>query len=342
MRTAVYYSNSDIRLEDRPHPKAATGEVVIKVEASGICGTDVLEWYRIHRAPLILGHEIAGTVSEIGDEVKGIAVGDRVTAAHHVPCQTCHYCLSGHATVCDTLRTTNFDPGGFAEYLRLPALNVDRGLFRLPEEIGFDEATFVEPLACVIRGQKAARFEAGQTVLVIGAGMAGLLHIQLAAASGAGRIFAVDINEYKLQAAKRVGADTAFNATEDVPAKIRDLNEGRLADQVVLCAGAPTAVAQALDSVERGGTILFFAATKNEVKIEKPINDIFWRNEITLTSSYAGDRADHATALKLIAAGRVKVADLITHRLPFSEIEEGFHLVEEGRESIKVIVYPHR
>ncbi len=342
MQTAVYYKNSDVRLETRPRPEIGPGELLIRVEASGICGTDVLEWYRIHRAPLILGHEIAGTVAEVGPGVPEFEIGDRVAAAHHVPCQTCHYCLSGHATVCDTLRTTNFDPGGFAEYLRLPALNVDRGIFRLPAEVGFDEATFIEPLACVVRGQRAARFRPGQTVLVIGSGMAGLLHVQLAAAQGAGRVFATDISDYKLAAAKRVGADDAFNAREDIPAKVRERNDGRLADQVVLCAGAASAVNQAMDSVERGGTVLFFAATKDEVRIEKPINDIFWRNEITLTSSYAGDRDDHVTALRLIAAGRVKVSDLITHRLPFSDIQEGFRLVADSSESIKIVVYPHQ
>lgn len=342
MRTAVYYRNSDVRLEERPRPEIGPGELLIRVEASGICGTDVLEWYRIHRAPLILGHEIAGTVAEVGPGIPEFSVGDRVAAAHHVPCQTCNYCLSGHATVCDTLRTTNFDPGGFAEYLRLPALNVDRGIFRLPDEVGFDEATFIEPLACVVRGQRAARFRPGQTVLVIGSGMAGLLHIQLAAAQGAGRVFATDISDYKLAAAKRVGADDAFDAREDIPAKIREQNDGRLADQVVLCAGAASAVNQAMDSVERGGTVLFFAATKDEVRIEKPINDIFWRNEITLTSSYAGDRDDHLTALRLIAAGRVRVSDLITHRLPFSDIQKGFRLVADSSESIKIIVYPHQ
>ena len=341
MRTAVYYSNSDVRLEERPRPEIEAGELLIKVEASGICGTDVLEWYRIHRAPLILGHEIAGTVAEVGPRISEFAIGDRVAAAHHVPCRSCHYCLSGHATVCETLRTTNFDPGGFAEYLRLPALNVDRGIFRLPTEVGFDEATFIEPLACVVRGQRAARFRPGQTVLVIGSGMAGLLHVQLAAAQGAGRVFAVDISDYKLAAAKRVGADDAFDAHEDIPARIRERNEGRLADQVVLCAGAASAVDQAMASVGRGGTVLFFAATKDEVRIEKSVNDIFWRNEITLTSSYAGDRDDHMTALRLIATGRVKVSDLITHRLPFSDIQEGFRLVAGGCDSIKVVIYPH-
>jgi threonine dehydrogenase-like Zn-dependent dehydrogenase len=252
MQTAVYYSNSDVRIEEKPRPDIGPGELLIKVIAGGICGTDVLEWYRIHRAPLILGHEIAGTIEEVGPGATAYKVGDRVAAAHHVPCNTCHYCLSGHATVCDTLRQTNFDP----------------------------------------------------------------------------------------EAAKRVGANFAWRASENIPARLREINEGRLADLVIICAGAPAAIGQALASVERGGTVLFFAATKDAAKINIPVNDIFWRNEITLTSSYGGDRGDHITALNLIAAGRVKVADLITHRLPLAEIQEGFNLVAEGGDAIKVIIFP--
>lgn len=348
MRVGVYYNNRDVRVEKRPRPEVGPGELLLKVEASGICGTDVLEWYRIHRAPLILGHEVAGTIEEVGsgpgdgqhDAGPRYSVGDRIAAAHHVPCQTCRYCLSGHATVCETLRTTNFDPGGFAEYVRLPAINVDRGVYPLPGSVSFEEATFIEPLACVVRGQKAARFSPGQTVLVIGSGMAGLLHIQLAAALGAGTIAAVDVSDYKLEAARRVGADFAWRATDDIPKLLREVNSGRLADQVVICAGAGSVIGQALSCVERGGTVLFFAATKDAVKIDIPVNDLFWRTEITLTSSYAGDRADHATALDLIAAKRVKVADLITHRLSLNEIQRGFDLIADGGESIKVIVVP--
>jgi L-iditol 2-dehydrogenase len=172
MRVAMYYSNQDVRLEEMPTPQISPGEVLMRVEASGICGTDLLEWYRRHKAPLVLGHEVAGVITAVGDGVERYKEGDRICAAHHVPCNTCHYCLSGHHTVCDTLRQTNFDPGGFAEYIRLPHINVERGVFLLPENVSFEEGTFVEPLACVLRGQRLARLEPGQTVLVIGSGVA--------------------------------------------------------------------------------------------------------------------------------------------------------------------------
>ena len=177
MRVAMYYSNNDVRLEEMPTPQIGSGELLVKVHASGICGSDVMEWYRIEKAPLVLGHEIAGEVAAVGDGVEGYKEGDRITAAHHVPCNTCHYCLSGHHTVCDTLRQTNFDPGGFAEYVRLPAINVACGVFPLPDEVSYEEATFTEPLACVLRGQRMAGMQSGCSVLVIGSGIAGLLHV---------------------------------------------------------------------------------------------------------------------------------------------------------------------
>ncbi len=342
MRVAVYYNNQDVRLEERPKPGIGPDELLVKVEASGICGSDVLEWYRIHRAPLILGHEIAGTVIEVGRDLAGFHVGDRIAAAHHVPCGACHYCLNGHETVCDTLRATNFDPGGFVEFVRLPAINVERGIYPLPDSVSFEAGTFIEPLACVIRGQRLADFKPDNSVLVIGAGMSGLLHIQLARAMGAGLIAAVDIADYKLEAARGFGADLALDATTDVPGALREANNGRGADLVILCAGAGGALDQALDSVERGGTVLLFAASKDDVRIDRPVNDIFWRDEIALVSSYAGGRADHAAALELIADGRIRVADMITHRFGLADTEKGFKLVAAARNSIKIIIEPQR
>ena len=342
MRVAMYYSNNDVRVEEMPTPQIGRGELLVRVEASGICGSDVMEWYRIDRAPLVLGHEIAGEVVAVGEGVDRYKEGDRITVAHHVPCNTCHYCLSGHHTVCDTLRQTNFDPGGFAEYVRLPAINVDRGVFLLPEEVSFEDATFTEPVACVLRGQRMARLQLGQSVLVIGSGIAGLLHVQLACALGAGHVVATDIAHYRLEAARRFGADAAFHADEDVPARLRQSNDGRLADLVIVCTGAMPAIAQALESVERGGTVLFFAPTEPGVTIPISVNDLFFRNDITLTTSYAGSPADYTAALELIRSRRMPVGEMITHRLSLAEAGLGFQLVAQARESIKVIIEPQR
>ena len=238
------------------------------------------------------------------------------------------------------MRRTNFDPGGFAEYVRLPSINVDQGIFVLPDEVSFEEATFVEPLACVLRGQRLARIQPGCSVLVVGSGVAGLLHIQLARASGAGYIMATDIVDYRLEAARKFGADIAIQAKEYTPACLREAADGRVADLVVICSGATSAIAQALESVERGGTVLLFAPTEPGVSIPLPVNDLFWRNEVTLTSSYGGSPGDYGAALQMIHARRIRVRDMITHRLGLGETGVGFQLVARAGESLKVIVEP--
>jgi len=337
----MYYSNSDVRLQEMPVPKIGTGEILVKVIASGICGSDVLEWYRIKKAPKVLGHEITGEIAEAGAGVTRFKAGDRVFVSHHVPCNTCWYCLHGSHTVCETLHTTNFDPGGFAEYVRAPQINVDRGTFVLPGEISFEDGAFIEPLACVIRGQRTARFRPGQTVVVMGAGISGILHVMLARAMGAGRIIATDISAFRLDKARIFGADEAVDAREDVPAHVRAANGGRLADLVIVCTGAISAFKQALQCVDRGGTVLCFATSDPGVELPIPIND-FWRNGITVMPSYANSPYDAEVAVQLLRAGRLPVNEMISHRLGLAETGLGFQLVASGKDSLKVVVDPQR
>ncbi len=340
MRVAMYYSNKDIRLENIPIPKISKDEVLVKIVASGICGSDCLEWYRIGRVPLVLGHEVAGVISEVGQDVRNFKQGDRVIIAHHVPCGKCHYCLAGHETVCDTLRKTNIDPGGFAEYARVPAINVEKGLFKIPDNLPFDEATLVEPLACVLRGQRQANFNKGKSVFVLGSGMAGLLHIILARHNGARRVFASDISDFRLRAAKRFGADHVFDSKKFDINDFVEKNNSRLADLVILCTGAVSAIEQAFKLVERGGTILFFAPVNQGLNVSVPINDLFWRTEISMTSSYAGSPKDYLEALSLISTSNINVKDLITHHMGLGDISKGFKMVEEAGESIKIVIDP--
>ncbi|VUT25919.1 MAG: alcohol dehydrogenase [Candidatus Methanolliviera sp. GoM_asphalt] len=341
MRVAMYYNNRDVRLEEMPTPKIGPDELLVRVIASGICGSDVMEWYRLKRAPLVLGHEIAGEIAAVGEDVKRYRKGDRVFVSHHVPCNTCHYCLNDHHTICDTLHNTNFDPGGFAEYIRVPKINVDRGVFVLPDEVSFDEGVLIEPLACVVRGQRIAHLEHGQSVLVIGSGVAGLLHIQLARSTGAGRVVATDITDYRMKAARRFGADLAMHAEEDVPMLLRQVNDGRGADLVIVCTGATKAVLQAIQSVDRGGTILLFAPAEPGVSIPIQPNDI-WSRGITITTTYAGSPKDISIAIELIRNHRIDVRKMITHRLGLAEAGLGFQLVSGADDSLKVIIEPQR
>ena len=342
MRVAMYYNNKDVRVEEMPVPPIGPGELLVRVEASGICGSDVMEWYRVARAPLVLGHEVAGTVVGVGEGVDRYNEGERIVVTHHVPCNVCRYCLNGHHTVCDTLSQTRFDPGGFSEYLRVPAINVDRGVFPVPAELSLEEASFTEPLACVLRGQQRANLQPGQSVLVLGSGLAGLLHINLARSLGAGRIIATDMADYRLKAARRFGADATFSAHEDLPAQLREVNDGRLADLVIVATGAPPALIQALQSVDRGGTVLFFAPTEPGVTIPVTVNDVFFQNDVTLATTYAGSPADLSTALEVIGTGRVRVGEMISHRLGLAETGLGFKLTAEAQSSLKVIVEPQR
>lgn len=341
MRVAMYYNNRDIRIQEMEKPRIGPDELLVRVQASGICGSDVLEWYRVPKAPLVLGHEIAGDIEEVGSSVTEWRKGDRVFVSHHVPCNMCRFCVAGHHSVCDTLAKTNFDPGGFAEFLRVPAINVRNGVYKLPENVLYEEAVFIEPLACVLRGQEHAGWMPGRRVLIIGSGMAGLLHIQLAKLSGASRIVAVDVNAYRLEQAKRFGADATIFASDTLDKELEAVNDGRLADLVIVSTGALAALRQAFRCVDRGGTILFFAPTDPGVMVDMPFNEL-WRKEVTLTSSYAGSPRNILTAIELIQSKRIPVVQMITQRLPLACTAEGFALVAEAANSIKVIIEPQK
>ncbi len=339
MNVAVYYNNNDVRLEQRPIPNIAPDELLVRVKASGICGSDVMEWYRIKKAPRILGHEIAGDIVEVGSKVKTYKVGDRVFVSHHVPCNTCEFCLHGQQTLCHTLHSTNFDPGGFVQYLRVPAINVDRGVFLLPDAMSYDQGVFVEPFACAIRGLRQAGFSAGQRILVLGSGISGLLFIKLAKAWGARQIIATDITAFRLQAATRCGADMTINARDDVAARVKDATAGHLADLAVVSTGAQSAVQQALASVRPGGTVLLFAPTEPGVQVPCDLFEV-WNKQLRIVSTYAGSPRDITEAVSLLASKQVEIEDLITHRLPLSEAAKGFALVAKAQDSIKVILEP--
>jgi L-iditol 2-dehydrogenase len=340
-RVAVYYKNADIRIEERAIPTIGPGETLVRIKASGICGSDVLEWYRVPKAPIVLGHEVAGDVVAIGEGVTNVSVGDRVVVSHHVPDNTCRYCLAGNHTACHTLHTTNFDPGGFSQFVRVPALQTDRGILTLPDSVTYDEGSFVEPLACVIRAQVRSGVRPGSTVLVMGSGISGLLHIRLAIALGAGRVFATDVSEYRLDWARRSGA-VAFDAIaagEDLPDLLRNANDGNLADLVILGTGAPSAIDQGLACLENGATFVVFAVPAPGQDHPMPLNDL-WRREVTVRTAYGAAPNDLAMALDMIASKRVRVDDLITHRLPLERAAEGFQLVASAGESVKVIIEP--
>jgi L-iditol 2-dehydrogenase len=336
MKVAVYYSNDDIRIEERPKPRISVGEILVRMKASGICGTDVMQWYRIKKAPRVLGHEMAGVIATTGKGVERFKKGDRVFVSHHVPCYRCYYCVQGNYTACESLHTGNYDPGGFSEFIRVPEENVRYGTFLLPEGITFEDATMIEPLGCTIAGQNQLGLKKGQTVLIIGSGVSGILHVQLAKIKRV-RVIVMDINEYRLNKAVEFGADYVINANRYSVDELKGINDNRLADIVIVCASAKQAVANAISSVDRKGKILFFAVPDTDIEIPSVR---FWRDETTLIFSYGAAPDDIQKAINLIDNNKIDVRKMITHKVPLSAIQQGFKLASEAKESLKVVVVP--
>lgn len=336
MKVAYWYNNKDIRIEEVPTPIPGPKEMLVKVISCGICGSDIVEWYRLPRAPLVQGHEIGAQVVAIGDSVNKYKLGDRVFIAPKVPCLKCFYCKNGHYPQCSEVKERL--PGGFSEYILVPEILVENGTYLLPENITCDQSTFIEPLACVVRAQRQACVKKGQSVMVIGCGTSGLLNVKLAKAKGC-KVIAADINKVKLEFALRMGADVIIDAANNVPERLIAEN-GRKADVVFLCASADSAVEQAWECVDKGGVIVLFAVPGPDKKVVVPIND-FWMKEITIITSYYCGPPDITEAMKLIESGNIIVDDLITHRLALTDIVKGFQLVSDGRKSIKVIIKPN-
>lgn len=336
MKVAVWYNNRDIRIEEVPRPEPGPGEMLVRVESCGICGSDIVEWYRLPRAPLVQGHELGGEVIQVGHSVTGFHPGDRVFIAPKVPCMECPTCEDGHYPACSNVKERL--PGGFAEYILVPPSLIDRGTYLLPDTISYDQATFIEPLACVVRAWRLTGVRESRTVLVMGCGMSGLLHVKLAKARNC-RVAAVDINRDRLRLAEELGADLTIDAAEDVPARLAAVGGGK-ADAVLLCTSALAAIEQAWKCVDKGGAVVFFAVPSPEEAVTIPVNDL-WTSEVRILTSYYCGPPDIVEAMDLLESGAVTVDDMVTHRLPLADIQEGFRLVTEGKESIKVIVRPN-
>ncbi len=319
-----------------PIPRPGPREMLVKVMACGICGSDVVEWYRLPRAPLVQGHELGAQVVQTGSLVEKYKPGDRVFIAPKVACRQCYYCSRGHHPQCKEIKERL--PGGFAEYVLVPEAVLEKGTFLLPDRVSYDQSTFIEPLACVLRALRLAGADEGQLVLVFGCGVSGLLFVKLAGLFHY-RVAAADINLKRLDLARSSGANYVIDARGDVAEQLQK-ETGKKAGLVIICTPAAAAVDQAWDCVDRGGAVVFFAVPGPENIVEVPVNK-FWTEEIRILTSYYCGPQDLAEALEIIASGRINVDDIITHVFPLDQIETGFHLVMEGKESLKVIIRPN-
>jgi L-iditol 2-dehydrogenase len=336
MKVAKWYNNQDIRIEEVPTPTPGPDEMLVKVMACGICGSDIVEWYRLPRAPLVPGHEIGAEVVGVGQAVNKYNPGDRVFVAPKAPCMQCDYCKSGHYPVCTSIKERL--PGGFAEFVLVPHTLIEHGTYGLPDTVSYEQSTFIEPLACVVRAQRLAGVQPGQTVMVFGCGMSGLLHIKLAKAKNC-PVIATDVNAGRLKLAAMLKADMTIDAAENVAERLADPSDKK-ADVVILSTSAMSAIDQAWQCVDKGGVIVFFAVPGPDKRICIPLNE-FWTQEIKILTSYYCGPPDILDAIELIESGRVSVDDLVTHRLPLKDIAGGFQLVLDGAESIKVIIKPN-
>jgi len=338
MKVATYYSLDDIRIQDMPKPKIGSDEILVEMKACGVCGSDLMDWYLRSRAPLVLGHEPAGIIVEAGRSVKGFNVGDRVFAHHHVACLKCYYCKKGDYTMCSQFAQTHIEPGGFAEYFKVPAPNLQIDTLELPRNLSYEEATLIEPVGCCIRAQNKAGIQKGDAVAIIGAGPSGIIHAMLARISDAKQIIATDLIDHRLKMAKHLGADLTINPKqENLVERVKEATEGRGADLAIVTAPNVKAVEDGVQIVRRGGKILLFAPTQPDQYARLSPHRLFF-SEITVIPSYSVSHIETRAALKLISSGRINAKKLITHRFPLSRTAEAFQTAARSKECLKVVV----
>ncbi|MFF3670460.1 zinc-dependent dehydrogenase [Microtetraspora malaysiensis] len=346
MKVARFHAPGDIRIEDVAEPIAGAGEVKIRVRNCSTCGTDVKIYKHGHhhiRPPRVMGHEIAGEIVGVGEGVTGWEPGDRVQVIAAIPCGQCEECRRGHMTVCPNQESMGYHyDGGFAQYMVVPAkVLAVGGLNRIPDELGFAEASVAEPLACVLNGQELARVGEDDDVVVMGAGPIGCLHVRLARSRGAGRVFLADLNADRLaMAAALVRPDATICAGDtDVVDEVLKLTGGRGADVVITAAASGTAQQQALQMTARQGRVSFFGGLPKDDPIIQVDSNLVHYRELTIVGANGSSPAHNARALQLIAEGAVPVSDLITHRLPLAEVLDAIDIVSRGA-AIKVTIEP--
>ncbi len=340
MQAIEYHSNDDVRIVDLPVPKIGPGELLVQLQACGLCASDVMEWYMKPRAPIYPGHEPVGIVVGVGEGVQQFSVGQRVFIHHHVPCMVCHFCQRGSFSQCPTFRSTRLYPGGLAEYIRIPALNVQLDVLPLPDELSFEAATLIEPLACCVRGINRSAILSGDSVLVLGAGSNGLMLAQLAQQRGAVRVIIVDPIAYRRQRALDAGIDHVLDpgsGQENLIQQIYNVNDRLKPDIVLVTPSSISAMQQGLELVGPGGTVLFFAPPSPTSTLPITPNTLFFQ-EISLRTSYSAGPYETRLALDLLRTGRIRPETVITHRFPLREAMQAFALVAKPGDALKVLI----
>lgn len=338
MKVARFYSFNDIRIEDVPVPQPGPREALVKTRACGICSGDVMPWYIEKKAPLVLGHEPCGEVVEAGGEVTSFRRGDRVFVHHHAPCLACRFCRRGDYVQCGTWKSSRIIPGGVSEYILVPEVNLENDTILLSEKVGFEDGTLIEPSACVVKGLKRARLKRGDTVLIIGLGVMGMLHLLIAREYGAGRIICADRVGFRLARASELGADDVIDVSgKDLKECVREATKGEMAELVVIGPNSVDAMTQGIQCVRPGGQALFFTPAKPGEKLLLDPNYLYF-NDINIITSYSCGPADTADANELIEKGVVSAKKVVTHRFPVERTAEAFHLTAAAGDSLKALI----
>jgi L-iditol 2-dehydrogenase len=336
MYAAILMSPNQMKLTQIETPKAGPGELVLKVRAATICGTDI-RIYRGRKAqgiryPSIIGHEFAGEIADIGREVGGFHVNDAVAVNPDVPCGDCAYCKVGQDNLCLNVMAIGYHyNGAFAEYIKIPAKAVaDGNVHKMPSGITFEHAALIEPLACCVNGQERGRVGPGDTVVILGGGAIGMMHLQLAKAAGARHVLVSEPNKTRRHLAEQLGADSVCDPTNtDVKIAVDGITAGLGADAVIIAIGIPTLVGQALNLARKGGRITLFAGFSDNQESNLDVNLIHY-NELIVTGSSGFTRRHFDMALQLVLDGKLRTEELVTHRFPLSEIDDAFTGAETG------------
>lgn len=340
MKASVCYKQNDLRTEDLPIPEISDNEVLIKMLACGLCGTDIqkIRGDSVNK-PTVLGHEVVGEIVKKGKNVSKFEIGDRVITAIHVPCFTCHYCNKGHYTICEQFRTNNIDPGGFAEFIRIPKLHLNHLTHKVSNNVTDEEATLIEPIACCLHGLKQADIRPNDSVLIMGAGTIGILHAQLAKIKGANKVIVSDMSEFKLQKALKVGCDYTINIKEkNIIDEVNKITDGQGVDVIVIAAGVSSLVADAVNMVRRAGKIIVFSGFDKNKLVTLDVSR-FFKDEISIIGTYSVTPYEFPEALDLLEKRKLNTKEMITHVYPLNKLSEAIDISTNPEQPVlKVII----
>lgn len=335
MRQATIRTPTSFEIETVPRPTLqADDEIIIRTTVSGICSGDLMEWYLAKKVGTVLGHEVVGIAVELGAAVSHIDPGDLVFVHHHAPCMSCAFCARDQFVQCATWRTTSIDPGGMAEYIRVPGQNVHEDSFEIGD-VSPEVGVFIEPLACSVKCLQLTRPEQAERAIIIGCGIMGLLNIAAARALGTKEIWAVEPHPSRAEMADRIGADRVWHPDELAGVAERSNFDG--ADYVVVGPGFPPVIEQATKFVRPGGDLLLFTPTPAGARTELDLGDLYFR-EIRVIPSYSCGPIETRRAYDLLRTGKVDPRPIVTHRFPLDEIQTAYNTAKAGGEALKVLV----